>query len=302
MAKTTNTVVGRSVWLFHYDRKGVCVEQFGAGNPEFFDVFFDLVQSGRADVRHGYGGWVPEVYDMMEGDFEDDLPLLLDLAAKSGGPIADLGSGTGRLAIPLASAGFKVYAVDSDSRMHAILKLNADELDVNVEHITSDIRSFQLPKPVKLAVCSTNTFLYLGSLEDQRKALKTIADNLDTGGYLWLDVFIPKPNPVAEEPYLTSVHDEETGTLLLYCAHAREDHFEGRSHVNAFTMVWGRRPEPEIYVQSWNYAWLHPNELRLLLETSGFEVVQLLGDYEGAVADDASVQMIAIARKVDKAR
>jgi len=49
-------------------------------------------------------------------------------------------------------------------------------------------------------------------------------------------------------------------------------------------------------VQSWSYAWLYPNELRLLLEAEGFVVEQLLGDYDGGPADDIAVQMIAIAR------
>ncbi len=270
--------------------------------PEFFDVFFDLVQSGHADVRHGCGGWVPEVYDLMEGDFEDDIPLVIDLARKTGAPVVDLGSGTGRLTFPLACEGLQVFAVDSDPKMQERLLAKASELygscRERIVPMEADIQTFRLPQPARLAVCSTNTFLYLGSIEEQRRALKNIHSNMADGGMIWLDVFVPKPNPSSEEPYLTSHFDPNTGLLLLYGAHARENAFAGTSRVNAFTIVYGRQKQPEMYVQSWDYAWLHPNELNLLLESTGFEMQQLLGDYEGCEADEISVQMIAVARKV----
>ncbi len=270
-------------------------------NPEFFDVFFDLAESGFAHIRRGFGGWVPEVYDLMEGDFEDDIPHILRLAEETGGSVLDLGSGTGRLTIPLLRAGHEVIALDSDPRMQEMLSLKARGLGGGAEkrltQIHADLRSFRLPAPARLAVCSTNTFLYLGSLGVQREALAAVRENLAGGGRLWLDVFVPKPNPSAEEPYLTSLADPESGRLLLYGAQSRDDHFEGRSHVNAFTIVFRQAEPPEIYVQEWTYSWLHPGELRLLLETEGFVLERLLGDYEGDEADETSIQMIAIARK-----
>lgn len=267
----------------------------------FFDVFHDLAKSGFADVRSPFGGWIPEVYDMMEGDFEDDIPLVLDLARTTGGPVVDLGSGTGRLSIPLAREGLKVYAVDSSEAMQQRLAEKAaaePPVSAAIHPLAEDITTFKLPEPAALAVCSTNTFLYLESLELQKKALQNISDNLQPGGMLWLDVYVPKPNPSAAEPFLTSHHDPDSGTLLLYATQSREDHFSGTTLVNAYTLVFGRQDRPEIYVQEWRYSWLHPNELRLLLQNTGFHLERLLGDYEGEDADDLSVQMIAVARKI----
>ena len=142
-----------------------------------------------------------------------------------------------------------------------------------------------------------HVFVLWGSLDQQRRALASIRDSLTPDGMLWLDVYVPKPNPAAAEPYLTTHLDKKAGMLLLYGAQTREDHFEERSLVNAFTIVLRKGERPEVYVQSWRYAWLHPNELRLLLESTGFELVQLLGDYDGGAADEISVQMIALARR-----
>ena len=252
-------------------------------------------------MRSGYGGWVPEVYDLMEGDFEDDIPLVLELAEETGGPVLDLGCGTGRLSIPLLQEGLEVFALDSDARMLERLSQKAGRFPVEdrarLTLLQQDMRECRTPRPAALAVCSTNTFLYLGSLEDQRKTLLSVHSCLKPGGALWLDVFVPKPNPSADEPYLTSRLDPDSGVPLLYGAQTREDHFRERSLVNAFTMLLPRQRVPQVFLQSWTYAWLHPNELRLLLESAGFRLRRLLGDYDGGEADDCSVQMIAIAER-----
>ena len=43
--------------------------------------------------------------------------MVLDIARETGGPVVDLGAGTGRLTIPLLNEGLEVYAVESDPRM-----------------------------------------------------------------------------------------------------------------------------------------------------------------------------------------
>ena len=51
-------------------------------------------------------------YDLDLRDDPGDLDLYLALAERTGGPILELGAGTGRLAVPLAAAGDRVSAVD----------------------------------------------------------------------------------------------------------------------------------------------------------------------------------------------
>ena len=54
------------------------------------------------------------LYDLDLSDDPGDLDLYLALAGRMGGPILELGAGTGRLAVPLATAGHQVTAVDID--------------------------------------------------------------------------------------------------------------------------------------------------------------------------------------------
>jgi SAM-dependent methyltransferase len=57
------------------------------------------------------------LYDLDLVDDPGDADLYLALAARAGGPVLELAVGTGRLAIPLAEAGYEVTGVDLDPAM-----------------------------------------------------------------------------------------------------------------------------------------------------------------------------------------
>ena len=57
------------------------------------------------------------LYDLDLVDDPGDLDLYLALAARTQGPVLELGVGTGRLAVPLAAAGYRVIGVDRDAAM-----------------------------------------------------------------------------------------------------------------------------------------------------------------------------------------
>ena len=70
----------------------------------------------RGDVRGALAMTVaPAVawHDVECGGYRADLPLWLELAAAAGGPVLDVGAGTGRVALELARAGHDVTALDS---------------------------------------------------------------------------------------------------------------------------------------------------------------------------------------------
>ena len=58
-----------------------------------------------------------------------------------GAPVADFGAGTGRLAIPLARAGYDVLAVDTSASALAVLRATADELGVGSIRTGSELPS-----------------------------------------------------------------------------------------------------------------------------------------------------------------
>jgi SAM-dependent methyltransferase len=69
-------------------------------------------------------------HDVECGAYSADLPLWRHLAREAGGPVLDVGAGTGRVALDLARAGHEVTALDIDAELLAELEARADGLPV----------------------------------------------------------------------------------------------------------------------------------------------------------------------------
>ena len=85
-------------------------------------------------------GW----HDVECGGYDADLALWEELAAAAGGPVLDVGAGTGRVALALARAGHDVTALDIDADLLAELERRAAAADVAVPTVVADAADFDL--------------------------------------------------------------------------------------------------------------------------------------------------------------
>src|ERR687885_2492209 len=60
---------------------------------------------------------IGRLYDPWSRSVVEDVSFYVDEALASGGPVVELGVGTGRIAIPTAAAGVRVIGVDSSPGM-----------------------------------------------------------------------------------------------------------------------------------------------------------------------------------------
>jgi SAM-dependent methyltransferase len=84
-------------------------------------------------------------HDVECGTYDADLPLWTALARAAGGPVLDVGAGTGRVALHLARAGHSVCALDRDPVLLAELARRADAAGLDVETVVADAAGFALP-------------------------------------------------------------------------------------------------------------------------------------------------------------
>jgi SAM-dependent methyltransferase len=134
---------------------------------------------------------LPELYHAHHSRHMEDLPFWLNLAARQGSPLLELGCGTGRLLIPLAQAGFKTLGMDYDPDMLRYLKKNIP-LAAGCEPllILADISHFSLGKQFPLVILPCNTYSTLPEVS-RRDCLRCVHQVLQPGGLFAASL----PNP-----------------------------------------------------------------------------------------------------------
>ena len=143
-----------------------------------------------------------EYYDLDHAIVED-LPFYLGLAGGSPGPVLELGCGTGRVLLPLASAGFDVHGLDVSANMLDACRRGVERLALSgrVHLHQGDMTSFDLPrKDFGLAFAALRSFMHLLSPSDQLDCLRRAHAHLRPGGQLVLNLIAPEPSRLAQLP------------------------------------------------------------------------------------------------------
>jgi SAM-dependent methyltransferase len=119
-------------------------------------------------------------HDLECGGYVADLPLWRELAAAAGGPVLDVGAGTGRVALDLARAGHEVVALDVDGRPLAALRARAAGLPVRT--VEADARSFSLARRFGLVLAPMQTVQLLGGAAGRASFLACAREHLAPAG------------------------------------------------------------------------------------------------------------------------
>lgn len=121
--------------------------------------------------------------DVEFGSYAADLPLWEELADEAEGPVVELGSGSGRVAVHLARAGYEVVAVERDAGLAEELGRRAADQGLAVRAMAADIAAAEGLglSGVALVIAPLQVMQLLG--EDERGlALGAIAEALEPGG------------------------------------------------------------------------------------------------------------------------
>ena len=141
-----------------------------------------------------------------------DIGFYVQTAREYGGPVLELGCGSGRILIPTARAGIVISGLDASKCMLAMCRaaIEAEPSEVqrrtNVHH--GDIRDYNLGRGFRLITMPFRPFQYLLTVEDQLACLAAIRRHLESDGYLVFDLFNPSVHSLAH-PVDPAETDEE---------------------------------------------------------------------------------------------
>ncbi|MEM4634256.1 MAG: class I SAM-dependent methyltransferase [Candidatus Anstonellaceae archaeon] len=134
-----------------------------------------------------------ELYDLIYGNYAEDLPFYLHEAKKARGAVLEVGCGTGRILLRLLSEGVDAYGIDISQSMVAQLERKARKIGISTSGRIkiADMRKFFFRKKFSLAIVPFRVFLHLLTTSDQLSALKCIRKSLKKGGRMILNFFLP---------------------------------------------------------------------------------------------------------------
>jgi SAM-dependent methyltransferase len=261
----------------------------------------------------------PALYDWYD-EYPFDLEMWRTLCRDAQGPILDLACGTGRVAVELARAGHQVVGLDVSPAMVARakkkLEREAEDVQQRVTFRVGDMVDFTLERQSPMAIIPCLSFHEIGTAEAQESCLRSVWRHLDDGGRLvvaldsWDDTWdargktTPLEEPAEWGPPDMDEVNPHTGIATRmwdlcwwdlakktrYTRFYFEEHDGKGRTIRKFAMP----PAPD-----WSRArFLNHDEMCAMLETCGFTVEHVYGDYDLNRLTQNSRRMTFDARKV----
>jgi SAM-dependent methyltransferase len=129
-------------------------------------------------------------HDVECGSYAADLALWEALAEGAQGPVLELGSGAGRVAVHLARRGFDLVAVERDPALLAELERRSADAGGSVSPIGADFCELDLGRRFPLAIAPMQVVQELEPAR-RRAALEALVAHLEPGGLAALAIVEP---------------------------------------------------------------------------------------------------------------
>jgi SAM-dependent methyltransferase len=219
-----------------------------------------------------YGEAIADVYDDWYGDVSDvEGTVAAVVALAEGGPVLELGVGTGRLALPLAATGIEVHGIDASPAMVERLraKPGGAELPVVVGDFAGELP--QVPGGFAVVLVAFNTFLNLVAPGAQERCLEEVAATLRPGGAFVIEAFVPGDTDVTSGVDVRSIGSDEVVVSLS--------------------------PAGGVRLRPWSIRPRHPDELDQLAATAGLMLESRHAGWRGEPFTDFADRHVTVYRR-----
>jgi ubiquinone/menaquinone biosynthesis C-methylase UbiE len=256
-------------------------------------------------TREGWQGWdeYAPFYDWENAQTlgRRDVPFWRRVASGAGGPVLELGCGTGRVSLPLARAGVNLVGIDRSAQMldrvqARILKSSAPTILTALRLVRGDIR--QLPFEDETFPTVIAPYGILQSLirpRDLTATLASVARVVARGGTFGIDL-VPDVPKWREYENRVQLRGRARGAQITLTEPVRQD---PKQHLTTFeqTYVERRGTDTREHRFDLTFRTLTVRQMTGQRERAGFRVDAVLGDYRGRAWDDRADVWIIMAKK-----
>ena len=242
----------------------------------------------------------PALYDLEYAGHDEDVTHYVALARQFGGPVLELGCGTGRLTLELARAGVDVDGIDLSQpmldRLNDRLK-SEPALDLRIRTWAADFRDLETDRRYPLVVWPFNAMHHTRSLDQIRQTLGRIEAALQPGGTLALDCYLPAlelydRDPAERVEPRTFAHPE-TGEALESWEQGWWDPVLRIHHV----LYVYRRESGRTHTTHLQLRMYELDELRTCLQQAGWRIVSEAQDFQGTPVGEHALKWVVVATR-----
>lgn len=241
---------------------------------------------------------IPELYDLEYRDHREDMAFYISQARRQGGPVLELGCGTGRLSLALARSGVSVHGVDaSQAMLDALARKVAQQPELIQGRITweqGDFRALDLPAVHPLVIIPFNALHHCRSPEELQQLLAGAARAVRPGGRLTFDCYLPDlelydrdPDQRFEERIFK---DPRTGGRLRSW---EQGWWEAETHIHHVVYVYehedGRQERTHLQLRMFSLE-----EIREAIARAGLRILREASDFDGRPLTDDALKYVAV--------
>lgn len=242
----------------------------------------------------------PELYDLRTAEVNEDIRFCVEMAREVGGPVLELGAGTGRITLAVARTGLIVTGLETSRLMLQRAKMKAEQLSskLRVEWVEGDITNFSLGgRTFKLILAPFNVLQELGDLTDLENCLRRVAEHLEPDGKFIAIVQPPRWESLKfAHHYLKTAHNPRTGEVINFYQSLEVDPIWQKLRGTYEYEIWEQSGKMRQVVAPFEGGYLTCPEMALLLRAAKLQLEAVYGSFSRDPLTLKSKQMIFVAR------
>jgi SAM-dependent methyltransferase len=235
--------------------------------------------------------FIADLYDYVVPYRErPDVDFFVGAATDSGGPVLEVGCGTGRILIPTARAGIEIVGLDASSHMLKVcrerMRDEPEGVQSRIRLVEGDMRDFRAGQTFRLVTVPFRPFQHLTTVAEQIACLTAIRQHLIPGGQLILDIFNPSLEALTRDNVGQEYGDEpefetpDGRRVIRRHKIAARDLYNQINQIELIYDVTHPDGRQERLVHAFPMRYLFRFEAEHLLARCGFEVEEVFADYD----------------------
>lgn len=237
----------------------------------------------------------PRLYNALYDRFTEDISFYLDVARASGGRVCELACGTGRVTVPLAREGIEIVGVDKSAAMLDAARDRSASAHLSAENpqfLERDMCDMNADDRFELVLIPLHSLSHLHDTDEVVTCLSNIRRTLSRDGTLCFALHNPDPRLLARESdSLERIHREIADVVVYERCRYRADR-------QILDLTWYLESAEETTMVEYGLRMFFPEEIRFLLRSAGFSVVERYGWYDRTPFSADSGTQIIVARAV----